>query len=207
MISIQEWYNIINSDIQPLKDIFDRYYDGKGIVLDVGGNVGAFTDHVITKYPKTKVHLFEPVPKFTKYLIEKYTSANVKVVPKACSNITGTCKIRCDETNLGWNEISTEGYEIQTLKLDDYVYQNIKSRISFVKIDTEFYEPFVLDGMKDYITLTKNLPIITIEHNYDKSPYKDVQDRVFSWLFDYYELFDYKSFNHTEDIVLKPKKH
>lgn len=29
----KEWYNIINHNVQPLKDIFDQYYKNKGIVL------------------------------------------------------------------------------------------------------------------------------------------------------------------------------
>jgi FkbM family methyltransferase len=200
------WYGIINDNIQPIKNIFDQTYKGEGIILDVGGNVGAFTDYVLSKYPNAEVHIFEPVSKFTSYLENKYKNTSVKFTPKGISDIQSKTNIKCDPTNLGWNEISNEGEEISLITLDEYIKDNNLTNISFIKIDVEFYEPFVLNSMKNYIRSTKNLPIIIIEHNYNLSPYKEKQNEVFEWLFKYYEEFDYKFYSNTEDVILIPKQ-
>jgi FkbM family methyltransferase len=199
------WYNIIDQNIQPIKQIFDQFYLGDGVVLDVGGNVGAFTDYVISKYPNSEIHIFEPVEKFKDYLFEKYNNTNVTFIPKGVSNIESISYIKCNDDNLGCNEISNSGEEISLITLDNYIEKNIKNKISFIKIDVEFYEPFVLDGMKKYIESTLDLPIIVIEHNYHLSPYKNIQDKVFEWLFNYYKEFDHKSYYNTKDVVLIPK--
>jgi len=201
----KEWYSIIDNNIQPIKNLFDINYQNKGVVLDIGGNVGAFTDYVLSKYPNTEIHIFEPVYKFKEYLKNKYKNTSVKFINKGLSDIKSEVYIKCDNNNLGWNEISNEGNEkISLIVLDDYIKDNIKSDISFIKIDVEFYEPFVLNGMKNYIKTTKNLPIIVIEHNYTLSPYKEKQDEVFKWLFEYYKPFDYKNYNNTCDVILYP---
>lgn len=200
------WYNIIDANIQPIKHIFDQNYPGDGVVLDIGGNVGAFTDYILSQYPNTEVHIFEPVDKFKEYLENKYNNTSVKFIPKGLSNIESIVKIACCDSNLGYNEISDNGdEEILLTTLDNYIKTEVKDKISFIKIDVEFYEPFVIDGMREYIESTQDLPIIVIEHNYSLSPYKDIQDKVFEWLFNYYEEFDYKSYYHTKDIVLIPK--
>ena len=201
------WYSIIDANIQPIKHIFDQYYLGDGVVLDIGGNTGAFTDYVISQHPTTEVHIFEPVEKFKEYLTEKYSNiTNVKFISKGLSNVESTACIKCDEDNLGCNEIFDSGNEeISLITLDNYIKTEIKNKISFIKIDVEFYEPFVIDGMKEYIESIQDLPIIVIEHNYFLSPYKDIQDKVFKWLFNYYKEFDYKSYSYTKDIVLIPK--
>ena len=73
------WYNIIDQNIQPIKQIFDQFYLGDGVVLDVGGNVGAFTDYVISKYPNSEIHIFEPVEKFKDFLKEKIIQFSIQV--------------------------------------------------------------------------------------------------------------------------------
>jgi FkbM family methyltransferase len=201
------WYKIIDDNIQPVKKIFDQNYKGDGVVLDVGGNIGAFTDYVLSKYPNTEIHIFEPVSKFKTYLENKYNNTNTKFTPKGISDTQSKANIKCDITNLGWNEISDTGEEILLITLDDYIKDNNIVNISFIKIDVEFYEPFVLNGMKHFIETTKNLPIIVIEHNYSLSPYKEKQDEVFKWLFKYYKSFDYKSYNDTCDVTLTPLNH
>lgn len=200
------WYNIIDDNIKPIKEIFDKNYKGEGVILDVGGNVGAFTDYVLSKYPNQEVHIFEPAFKFKEYLENKYKNTSVIFECKGISDVTSTSYIKCDNHNLGWNVISNKGEEISLITLDDYIEDNNITNISFVKIDVEFYEPFVLNGMKRFIERTKVLPTIVIEHNYSLSPYKEKQDEVFEWLFNYYEYFDYKNYNDTCDVILHPLK-
>jgi hypothetical protein len=62
------WYKIIDDNIKPIKKFFDLYYHGDGVILDIGGNLGAFTDYALTKYPNVEIHIFEPASKFKNYL-------------------------------------------------------------------------------------------------------------------------------------------
>ncbi len=201
---LDNWYEIIKENLQPVKDLFDCSYSGEGIVLDVGANVGAFTDYVLSKYPNCEIHIFEPVLKFKSYLDSKYKDTNVQVIPKGVSDISSKSYIRCDISNLGWNEISNEGEEILLINLDECIKENNLTNIGFIKIDVEFYEPFVLNSMKHFIKNSKHLPVIVIEHNYSLSPYKEKMDEVFEWLFKYYSSFNYKNYDSTQDVILYP---
>ncbi len=206
-MDIQKWYKIIDENLTNVKLTFDHLYKG-GIVLDVGGNVGAFTDHVISNHPNTEVHIFEPVTKFKEYLETKYKDTNVTFIPSAVGEEKGTRKIRENGSNWGYNEIvGREGNDlngVDLITLDDYIQSNITNEIGFIKIDVENYEPFVFKGLKNYIQTSKNLPIIIFEHQYP-SPHKTYQDDVFGWLFNYYNEFDYTSYKNTEDIILIPR--
>jgi len=202
------WYKIIDDNIKPIKNFFDLHYHGDGVILDIGGNLGAFTDYALSKYPNVEIHIFEPASKFKNYLNNKYKNTSVIFVPFGLSDKNHTTYLKCDNENLGYNYIVEDSSceTISLITLDDYISDHIKNNISFIKIDTELFEPFVLNGMKNYIANTNNinLPIIIIEYNYIHSPYKVEQDQVFNWLFKYYHKFDYRSYDKTTDIVLIP---
>lgn len=205
-----DWYASIAENISPVKILFDQYYIGKGIVLDIGGNVGAFTDYVLEKHPDAKVYIFEPANKFEEWLKNKYDDKdNVTFIPLALGEESRPARIIYSNWNFGDNEITLDrggGHDdVYIVSLDEIIEEKQITDISFIKIDVEFFEPFVLKGMKKYIESTTNLPIIVMEHNYHLSPYKKEIDEVFEWLFKYYNEFNYKN-EYTEDIVLIPKK-
>lgn len=208
MEGFKEWYKIIDENISPVKKLFNSFYEG-GAILDIGGNVGAFTDYVINIHPEVKVYMFEPVKKFKDYLTKKYENTNVTFIPYGVSNRQTTSKIRLNNSNLGFNEIvDGEGNDLEIIELvtlDDYISENIKDRIGFIKMDIENHEPFAFEGLKNYIKTSSELPIIVFEHNYN-SPHASKQDEVFKWLFQYYSEFDYKKVLNTQDITLFPKK-
>ena len=146
---------------------------------------------------------------FKDYLTEKYKDTNVTFIPCGVSDRKRSSRIRVNGSNLGFHEIvEREGNDLEPIELialDDYIPENVKGKIGFIKMDIENHEPFAFQGLKNYIETTPELPPIVFEHNYD-SPHANRQDEVFEWLFQYYNEFDYKNVLNTQDIILLPKK-
>jgi FkbM family methyltransferase len=203
----ENWYNIIKNNINEtgVTQIFDKHYSGRGIVLDIGGNVGAFTDYVLQRYPKKKVYLFEPVPKFSSYLKEKYQNTSVTVVTKALGEKSSTVFMSENAINLGVNEIHPNiPGKIPMITLDSYIKENNITDIGFIKMDVEWYEPFVFFGMKSYFSLTpqSKLPIIVFEdspnHKFPKQ-----REQVEGILNPYYNIVKENLFPH--EVICLPK--
>ena len=61
-------------------------------------------------------------------------------------------------------------FEINQIKLCDYLKEKKISKIDFLKIDTEGYEYKVLIGLDEYL---KNVSLIMFEHHYHNMILKD----------------------------------
>jgi len=156
-------------------EIFQKYVKKGDNVLDVGANIGYFT-LMLAKLvgPTGKVFAFEPDPRNISLLkknIETNGYQNVVVVPKAVSNVNEKCTLFTSQSSFGQNRIyepkktKNQKYvpiESETILLDDF-FKNNKNieKISFVKIDVEGAEKFVLEGMKKILDLNENIKIFS----------------------------------------------
>lgn len=181
------WYHRISANIVEtgVTQVFDQYYTGKGAVLDIGGNVGAFSDYVLEKYPDTEIHLFEPAPKFTSYLEEKYENTTVIVNTIALSDTDKNTTIKYGGGNHGYNVVGEGDIEIKTISLDNYLLKSPIDYIEFIKIDVEEHEPWVFKGMTKFLTQTKSLPVIVFE--YSKNDPNNENEK-FTTLKEYYNI-------------------
>ena len=210
MRTIEEWYPITYKNTQRIEEAFLPHYKGEGIFLDIGTNAGAVIDRVLKHFPNAHIEGFEPVSKFWEYLDSKYKDTNVTINKFGLGHSNFKTSIHVDPTHLGWNEIghtSSHNQDIEIKILDEVLKEkNISKGIEFIKIDVEYFQPFVIAGLKEYFEANKdNLPHIVIEHNYETSPYKQEQDQVYTWLQQYYNPFDYNNITGTQDMLLKPK--
>lgn len=208
--SVEEWYPITYKNTQHIEEMFLPHYTGKGIFLDIGTNAGAVIDRVLNYFPKAYVEGFEPVPKFWDYLDKKYEGTNVVINKFGLGHKNFTTNIHVHPKHLGWNEIgyaSPHNQEIEIKILDEVLKQKkIYKGIEFIKIDVEYFEPFVIIGLENYFSNNKdNLPYILIEHNWQSSPYQKEQTKIYTWLQNYYFPFEYDKITGTQDILLKPK--
>ena len=92
---------------------------------------------------------------------------DVVVVPKAVSDVNQKCTLFTSQATFGQNRIyepkktKNQEYvpiESETISLDDFFKTDETMRnISFVKIDVEGAEKFVLEGMENILDFNKNI--------------------------------------------------
>jgi FkbM family methyltransferase len=142
----------------------------EGCVIDIGANIGWYSINIAKKYPLTKVHAFEPIPKTYSFF-----ERNVKL--NRLENITtqnfGLSNERKDITFYFYPEggvnassanlsdrSDTELITCHVERLDDYVKDN-KLHVNFIKCDVEGAELFAFQGAKK--TLQRDQPIVFAE--------------------------------------------
>lgn len=157
---------------KPLFSIFDKI-PAKGLILDVGANIGIISVHFAKQFPNSKIIGFEPVPfnqiAFTRVCkhfnlnnieLEKYALGNsneqTNIYVPVQNNVTmqGLANIKETDTK---NAIC---YTIDVKKLDDIEKYKNKA-ITAIKIDVENFEYEVLLGAKQIIE--RNKPVLYVE--------------------------------------------
>ena len=177
-------------------------------MLDVGANWGAWSCIMGSILPTEMIYSFEPISEPFN-ILQKRKKNNVFNV--AVSAESGTCTLKIPKikgklstyrssVNHGYtykDEDGCEYSEAQKITIDEFVENNIKIVIGFIKIDVEGHELEVLKGAKK--TITENHPIMLIEieqKHYDIS-IKDVLKKISSFGYNIY-------FFKKPDLALRP---
>lgn len=150
----------------------------KGVILDLGANIGVTSYHLAKARPKSKVLSFEPLSinmDILKKLKNKFRLNNIKEYPLAVGNENTTLKMVMPVIN----KVPMHGlshalhrdikennsgmmFEVPMVRLDDFKEVYIESdRITGIKIDVENFEYFVLQGARNLIE--KHQPVIYCE--------------------------------------------
>lgn len=146
---------------------------GKGVIFDVGANVGFWTLwlHSITSDCSTIV-AFEPDPENLKYLvmnIEKNGLGNKSIINDiALSDQTGYAILDCDETgamNTLMSGILGSEITVKTLSMDKAT--EIYGIPDFVKVDVEGHEYEVLLGARKVLEKGKTIWLVEVTRNGD----------------------------------------
>lgn len=135
------------------------------VVVDVGANIGYYTLLLAEKCKK--VYAFEPDKECFEILkknVGENKLKNVEIYNKAVGNENNKVGIVRDKKNFGNSRVK-KGKEMDCVKLDDV----IKEPINLIKIDTQGWEPQVIEGTKKIIK--RDSPILFLE--YTPSSYKD----------------------------------
>lgn len=134
------------------------------LVLDIGANKGHWTKAVLTHFPTTVVHAFEPQPVCARDLEELYRgNANVSIHRNAVSNTEASLSLYFDFEGSGLASLSkrelshlgidfSKSVKVETLVLDQFFLANHIGQIDILKIDVEGHELAVFDGMKAMLT-------------------------------------------------------
>jgi FkbM family methyltransferase len=144
------------------------------VVADVGANLGMYT-LLLAKLLKEQGHVyaFEPAPDVVETLqtnTESNGLQNVTIVPKACSDRTGTMPFymgwhhHASSLNAQWaagEAGQTYAIEVPTISLDDYFEAQGKSFPHFIKMDIEGGAVYALKGCSRTANLIR--PAIYIE--------------------------------------------
>ena len=140
------------------------------LAIDIGGNIGDYTAELIKRFPLLEIHTFEPSKKNIQKLISRFKlNENVKVLPYATSNISGSATLFSNEPGSGLGSLTKRNLEhfnivfdtiekIDTIRFEDYWKNSLSSKtIDFVKIDIEGHELNALEGFGDAIKFIKVL--------------------------------------------------
>jgi len=141
-------------------------------VIDIGANIGVYTLQMAQKVGKYgKVYAIEPEPHNIKILernIAENKFSQVEVLPFALSNKQSRTKLYLSYDNFGDHRIYDGDYvrkrktiSVVAKTLDSLLYKKT-GNISVMKIDTQGYEPFVIEGAQKILQREK--PILFMEY-------------------------------------------
>jgi FkbM family methyltransferase len=142
------------------------------LFIDVGANVGFYTA-LARKWVglSGSVFAFEPNLKCIDLLKLSFSNdQNVVIVPKALGNRSGVGKLyvpeKADMATLGIARHKPKNiFEVEVIRLDDFIRDNSLPIPSVVKIDVEGMELSVIQGMGDLLNNTLQPPVIAFEYS------------------------------------------
>jgi FkbM family methyltransferase len=186
----------------------------KGVILDIGGNVGHYSMTVKEIAPDSTIYSFEPHPKTFLQLSKAAAALGFEALPYACGNENGKVKFYdydkgegqgtehaslFKEVIEGVHHKASVEFEVDIIRLDDFITQKSITKIDLLKIDTEGNEMAVLKGAETALKSGK-IEAIQIEFNE-----MNVVSRVFLKDFIDY-LADYNFYRLLQDgyIPIKP---
>lgn len=150
-------------EIEILKYLEQNYRE-HDVILDVGANIGNHTVFFATHLEYNNIIAFEPIPENFALL-----QGNVREFPgvvirrEAVGDGTLDVMMQRNPDNMGACEVTPVGdVPVHQIKLDSLLV----NPVTLIKIDVEWYEPFVLLGARHLIDQDK--PLILIEDSKDE---------------------------------------
>lgn len=141
-------------------------------IIDIGANIGYFSLIGAASNPKAKVIAFEPVGKIFERLnknISINSLSNITAENFVVGNSETPVKFYIPKTSgmalagstkKGWAD-EAEEITVPSVTLDSYKKYKSISGVNLIKMDCEFHEKEVLEGMKDI--LREDKPVILME--------------------------------------------
>ncbi len=166
LLYLANWAKYFNEEYPHLSKLINS----DDVVVDVGANLGFFS-MMISKLvgENGQIFSFEPSINIYNKLIDNLTLNSIKNVKPENCGLGQSDQILTLKRNKKYSGLSTLVLEqdneiieeqVKITSLDKYFYDK-KTKINFIKIDTEGFEPEVLKGAKQIINSSK--PLIYIE--------------------------------------------
>ncbi len=198
----------------------------RGTFVDIGANVGLFTECVLAQRPNATALLFEPVERYYDACVARLGDRpNVRIERLALSDTDTERPIYKAQHNFGANsvmpEIMFDRRENSEVREDtvieeepircriftDYMREQGVEAVDFIKTDTEGHDYAVLRSMLPWLRETPRLPVILselLEEGYH--PHWDEQLAVVNELFALgYAHVDLSTMKKVDDILFVPE--
>jgi len=150
-----------------------KYLETGSVVLDIGGSFGAFSLRLAT-YAKSKgvfaqIHAFEPNPVVfenykTNLELNPDITAFIHIHPTGLGNENGERLFEYPQSNTGAGRVmqdSQRNLKVTIQRLDDFINVLNPTKIAFIKLIVEGFEPEVFKG--GWNTISKYKPPIFFE--------------------------------------------
>ena len=173
--SIDNLVTYIFSNLSKENIFIKNFFGKKKITLvDVGANLGGYTNLVLQNTKVKEIHMFEPSKKCFGYLKKKFTQNKIYINNKALSNtnkmntfyeseVLSQSSLHNVKNKFNSNLENTDVYKIECVTLDRYFYGRKKNFvIDLLKIDAEGEDLKVLEGASKLLK-NKNIRLIKIE--------------------------------------------
>jgi len=155
---------------EEVKLILSSVKSGANIAVDIGANVGGYTEELLLVNPNMKVHIFEPSKTNVEILKKKFMNIEVVTINSlAVSEKTGVATLFSDKPGSGLGSLSKRKLEhfeidfnetesVSTIRFEDYWINTLNyAELDVVKIDVEGYELGVLKGFGKALSKTKSI--------------------------------------------------
>jgi FkbM family methyltransferase len=130
------------------------------VIIDIGANVGYFSLFMFSKFPKARIHAFEPMPYCYNLLKEyqaKYKQFDFHIYPDAVSDKDGTIDLYTDSVDEYTTQASILFTEkahkvlVHTKPLDHFLNESGISKVDILKLDCEGAEYAILYNLPDQV--------------------------------------------------------
>ena len=190
---------LTSNSINEKKFLKSFFLNKKITYVDVGANVGSFSDMVNNNLNIKKGFLFEPSVSVYDKLVKKFSSKKFHIYNLALSNLNNKRRLFYEyslssQSSLykqngffnSFNDLKNKTY-VETKKFDDFL--NHKNPIDLCKIDTQGEDLNVLKGMTFFLK-KKLIRLIKIEITFFEF-YKETQIDYIS-IINFMNKYDYK---------------
>lgn len=165
--SIGDIGTVFSSLSDEYHDLYKVIGEELSIIIDVGANIGQFSNAVKTWYPKSEIHSFEPDPEVYQILKNNLKSSDYTLHNLALSDTKGSLKFYRSEGSLVSSIVKTsesqECIEVEAVTADSFLSDIHK--IDLFKIDVEGAEINVLKGAHSTLKKSKYL---LVEISFDR---------------------------------------
>lgn len=192
----------------------------RAVILDVGANIGVFTEEILKQRPGTQAYLFEPVRGHYERCRARFANTpGIVVEPFALGSRNSRTRIWKPKHNPGGNVIDEEivarrrsfmdfrPEEIECRVFSEYAREKGITHVDFVKTDTEGYDHHVLRGMLPFLEgLERRPPILAELLRQDNHPDYASQSEVLERLYALgYERVDLTGMADVQDFLFLPR--
>ena len=149
----------IDSEVRSIKKLL-RLDKNVKVVVDIGGNIGNYTESFLKIFPGAEVHIFEPQRlNIEKLKLRFLDQENIKIQQLGVSNKNDTMALYSNKEGSGLASLSKRRLDhfgidfnleekVEIIRFEDYWINNLNEKeIDVLKMDIEGYELFALKGL------------------------------------------------------------